>query len=349
VLLEDVRDPLVKDAMADIKRATDNAAQLTYHLLAFSRSDPVKREVVNLAELVLLEAKTLRRLLPADLEVSAESDGPVHVRLGRGQIQEIILNLAINARDAMPRGGRLTLQVAEELRGDSLEGRPAGRYARLEVKDTGTGMDRNTQAHMFEPFFTTKAPGKGTGLGLAMVYGLVSGAGGWIEVQSTVGQGTTFTIRLPKAEATDISVEPPMTAIPNPIRCRVLVADAQPEIRSLVERILVREGFPVIAVATGAEALAAMEGPAARFGLLVIEGIMPVISTSEVIDRALAGNPDCRVIIASSHQPEVLLQRGIEAGRFGQLAKPFDAGQLRHEVNEVLGKNHAGQPPVLDR
>jgi len=341
-LLEDARDPLVRDAMGDIKRATDNAAQLTHHLLAFSRSDPAKREVVNLGELVPMESKTLRRLLPPDVTVTAEVSGPLHVRLGRGQLQEIILNLAINARDAMPRGGSLTLRVSEVERTEATAGRPEGRYARFEVSDTGTGMDYATRAHIFEPFFTTKAPGKGTGLGLAMVYGLVSGAGGWIDVQSALHQGTTFLIHLPVVAADEVHQEPPAIAILHPTRCRVLVADAQPEIRSLVERILVREGFPVIAVGNGDEALTALAGgEAGRFGLLVVEGIMPGASTMEIIDRALAGNSDCRVIIASAHLPDQLLLRGIETGRYGQLPKPFDAGQLREAVNEALGKKAA--------
>ncbi len=338
LLLEDVKDPLVRDAMGDIKRATDNAAQLTHHLLAFGRSDPAKREVVNLTEMVQLEAKTLRRLLPPDIEVIAETGSPVHVRLGSGQLQEIILNLAINARDAMPQGGRLTLRTTEEEQTTATDGRTVGRYACLAVTDTGTGMDEATRAHIFEPFFTTKAPGKGTGLGLAMVYGLVTGAGGWIELQSELGRGTTFILRLPVVAAADIHSAPPVIAIANPTRCRVLVADGQTEIRSLVERILVREGFPVIAVADGAEALAALQGEAGRFGMLVVEGIMPGASTMEIIERALAGNPDCRVIVASAHLPDQLLQRGIEAGRYSPLAKPFDAGQLREAVNLALGK-----------
>lgn len=336
LLLEDTSDPLVRDAMGDIKRATDNAAQLTHHLLAFSRNDPAKREVANLAEMVQLEARTLRRLLPQDIDVTAETGGSVHVRLGRGQLQEIVLNFAINSRDAMPQGGKLIFRVRTvEATGPN---QPAGKYARLDVIDTGSGMDPATQARIFEPFFTTKAPGKGTGLGLPMVYGLVSGAGGWIEVESAPGRGTTFTVHLPAVAATDIHIPPPVTAILNPTRCRVLIVDGQPEIRAVVERILTREGFPVIAVANGTEALAAMEGPAGRFGLLITEGVLSGVPTTEIIERALLVDPDCRVVIASAHLPDQLLQRGVETGSYIMLPKPFDASQLREAVNEAVGR-----------
>lgn len=337
LLLEDTRDPLVRDAMGDIKRATDNAAQLTHHLLAFSRNDPAKREVANLMEMVQLEARTLRRLLPQDIDVTAETGASVHVRLGRGQLQEIVLNLAINARDAMPQGGKLIFRAsAVEAAGPS--GQPEGKYARLDVIDTGCGMDQATQARVFEPFFTTKAPGKGTGLGLPMVYGLVSGAGGWIGLESAPDRGTTFTIHLPAVAATEIHIPPPLTAIINPTRCRVLVVDGQPEIRALVERILTREGFPVIAVANGTEALAVMEGPAGHFGLLITEGVLSGAPTTEIIERALLVDPDCRVVIASAHLPDQLLQRGVETGSYILLAKPFDASQLREAVNEAVGR-----------
>ncbi len=345
LLLEDTADPLVRDAMGDIKRATDNAAQLTHHLLAFSRNDPAKREVANLAEMVQLEARTLRRLLPQDIDVSAETGGAIHVRLGRGQLQEIVLNLAINARDAMPQGGRLIFR-ARTVDITAAAGHAGGRYARLDVIDTGTGMDQATRARIFEPFFTTKAPGKGTGLGLAMVYGTVSGAGGWIDVESAPGRGTTFTIFLPAVAATEIHVPPPLTAILNPTRCRVLVVDGQTEIRLLVERILAREGFPVIAVANGTEALAAMEGPAGRFGLLITEGIISGASTTEIIERATLVDPDCRVVIASAHLPDQLLQRGIETGSYILLAKPFDASQLREAVNEAIGRKAGMMAPT---
>jgi signal transduction histidine kinase/CheY-like chemotaxis protein len=343
LLLEDTRDPLVRDAMGDIKRATDNAAQLTHHLLAFSRNDPAKREVANLMEMVQLEVRTLRRLLPQDIDVTAETGAPVHVRLGRGQLQEIVLNLAINARDAMPQGGNLLFRArAVEAAGPN--GQPGGKYARLDVIDTGSGMDQATQARIFEPFFTTKAPGKGTGLGLPMVYGLVSGAGGWIQLESAPGRGTTFTIHLPAVAATEIHIPPPLTAIINPTRCRVLVVDGQPEVRALVERILTREGFPVIAVANGTEALAALEGSAGRFGLLITEGVLSGAPTTEIIERALLVDPDCRVVIASAHLPDQLLQRGVETGSYILLAKPFDASQLREAVNEAVGRKSSVAP-----
>jgi len=335
-LAEDKQVPQVNEAMVDIRRATENAEQLTHHLLAFSRSDPARKEVVDLAELVSLEGKTLARLLPKDVVVVVDSHVPVHVRFGRGQLQEIVLNLAINARDAMPKGGRLGISVSAVTLDGSTSGLAAGNYARLEVTDTGVGMDAATQARIFEPFFTTKPSNKGTGLGLAMVYGLVSGAGGAIVVASQPGQGACFTIHLPAAKAGEAAVKPKAAAITTLTRCRVLLAEYQPEIRALVERILIREGFPVIAVADGDEALATLGVEGSKFGLLVVDGIMPGRPTIEVIEKALEVDADCRVVIVSDQKQDDLLQRGIEKGRYCLLPKPFDAGQLREAVNDVL-------------
>ena len=337
-LLEDLRDPLVVEAATAIKLATDNATQLTHHLLAFSRSDTGRKEVVDLGEVARLEGKTLARLLPKDVAVAVEAGAQVNVRIGRGQLQEIILNLAINARDAMPQGGRLNIHVTSVTLDVSTEGLPAGRYARMEVTDTGAGMDRATQARIFEPFFTTKPHGRGTGLGLAMVYGLVAAAGGSISVRSEPGRGSCFTLHLPYANPEEHQVEPPAEKIVTLTRCRVLVAEDEPELRLLIERILTREGFPVIAVADGSAAVAAMAVPGSKFGIFIVDGIMPGLPTSQVIGQAFVRNPDCRVIVASAHMEDQLLLRGIETGLYRHLAKPFDAGQLREAVNEVLAE-----------
>ncbi|HVU18726.1 MAG TPA: ATP-binding protein [Candidatus Didemnitutus sp.] len=334
-LVEDKRDKDVMDAMGDIRRATENAEQLTHHLLAFSRTEPARKQVVDLAGLVRVETKTLSRLLPKVITVEADAPQPAHVRLGSGQLQELILNLAINARDAMPSGGRLTFRVTEvELpAGGDLK---PGRYVRLEVEDTGCGMSEETQSRIFEPFFTTKAPDKGTGLGLAMVYGLVSGAGGDIHVRSQVNAGTCFTIRLPVARPGESENTTPPIAITAEVRCRVLIAEPEPAIRAMLERVLTREGFPVMAVARGDEALQALEVPGGRFGLVIAAGGLADVPTTRLIGTALEVDASCRTIVLSDPFLAGDLRQGISEGRFHVLAKPFDAGQIRAAVNAAL-------------
>ena len=333
-LADEAREPIVAEAVTAIQRATENAEQLTHHLLAFGRGDPGKREVSDLAEIVRLEGRTLGRLLPRNVQVTVEAAEPIHVQLASGQLQEIILNLAINARDAMPHGGKLALRVTTETRQLPAAGLAAGRFARLEIEDTGGGMDEETQRRMFEPFFTTKVIGKGTGLGLAMVYGLVTGAGGSIDVKSAPGRGTKFTIFLPAANLGELRPEPLQTAILNPTRCRVLIALAQPEIRLLVERVLAREGFPLMVVPDGAGVLTAITG--GKFGLLIVDGVLPDLLSVDVIEQVLASSPECRVLIASVNMQDKALLSGIDSGRFQHLSKPFSSGQLRQAVNVVL-------------
>ncbi len=336
LLAEEAQEPQVREGMGEIRRATESAEQMTQHLLAFSRSDPAKREVVDLAALLRLEAKTLGRLLP-NVEVTVRAERPVHVRLGRGQMQEIILNLAINARDAMPRGGRFTLDLAAEQRTGS-NGLPEGRYARLDVSDTGEGMLPEVRARVFEPFFTTKQNGKGTGLGLAIVYGMVAGAGGQITVDSERGCGSRFSLLLPEVDPAESPQEIRAAAITAQVRCRVLVVETHGEIRTLIERILNREGFPAMTAADGEIASSTLHVPGARFGLLVVDASMPGLPATDVIRGALELNPDCRVIVTTTQSPEPALLQGIESGRYHRLAKPFDAGQLREAVNIALSR-----------
>ncbi|MBL9215436.1 MAG: response regulator [Opitutaceae bacterium] len=328
VLSAESRDPLVREAMAEIAVATENASQLTQHLLAFSRHDSAKVETLDLAEVVRREARTLGRLLPRDIAVTMDAAGPAYVRFGRGQLQAMILNLAINARDAMPGGGALRLRVA---RG------PSSGQVTLEVEDTGAGMDEAVQARIFEPFFTTKASGKGTGLGLAMVYGLVTGVGGSIKVRSAPGQGSCFSIALPES-APPPGIAAPSPAAPSPAaaRCRVLVADDNQEIRTLVGRILQRDGFGVVLAENGNVA-ADLLAPDAGIGLLIVDGIMPGKPTQELIRLAEAQPGGCRVIVASGYKQSELVRRGIETGRYVLLPKPFELAQLRQAVGAALG------------
>ncbi len=338
LMAEDPNDAAsVTDGVAAIRAATANAEQLTHHLLAFSRSDAsLKGGVADLADVVRLESKTLGRMLPANIQVTAEVDGAHFVPLGRGSLQEIIMNLAINARDAMPQGGRLELKVAAQTEGN---GR---RLVSLEIADSGVGIDRETQERIFEPFFTTKASGSGTGLGLSMVYGLVSGAGGSISVASAPGKGTRFSIRLPEMEAAQaITAQPARAGILSSTRCRVLIAEDQPQLLALVEKVLSNEGFPVITAADGDSALAALSVPGSAFGLLIVDAVMPGFPTNLLIERALLTNRDCRVIVANAHaSDDVALGEANSGLHYHSLSKPFDVSQLREAVNSVLSRSN---------
>ncbi len=345
-LLEVSDDAEVKSAMREIKSSTENAEHLTQHLLAFSRSETGKREASDLTAAVEQECKTLRRLLPKNIEVTDETSGPAIVPLGKGQIQEIILNLAINARDAMPEGGRLTIQAGiTELTAPRGNLQP-GRYARLTVTDTGIGMDEATLAKAYEPFFTTKPEGKGTGLGLSMVFGLVSGARGSIQAESTVGKGTTFSILLPvlAADVTKHFAALPPAAVPR--RCKVLVLDSKPEIGALVEKILNREGFTAHWVKSAAAAVLALEESRGSFELLVVQGVTSGMSTQEIIDRARDKNPNCGIVVMSAPSMEQEVMDGVIEGLYHLLAKPFESEGLRGVVAKAMSPVPGPSPGV---
>ncbi len=343
VLIETSSDPEVREAMHEIKRSTENAEQLTQHLLAFSRSDSGRREVADLGEVVRQECRTLSRLLPKSIVVEPTVDGIVHVPLGKGQLQEILLNLAINARDAMPGGGRLTIQAGRSDLDVATKTLRAGRYASLVVSDTGAGMDEAVMSRIFEPFFTTKPHGKGTGLGLAMVFGLVSGAGGSIAVASRPGEGSTFTILLPEASGAEAGVEQRAESIVVPMRCRVLVVDAKQEIGALVERILTRDGFPTVWVRDGRTALEAIAAADSRFGLVIIQGALPEVSTLEVIRAAEQASGSCRFVVISAPVMDPAITAGVSLGRLHLLMKPFEADRLRAVVSAALTADPSGR------
>jgi signal transduction histidine kinase/CheY-like chemotaxis protein len=344
-LMEVSENGEVREAMGEIKRSTENAEHLTQHLLAFSRSDATKRQVSDLCEVVEYEARTLGRLLPRNIVVRCETEGETQVPLGKGQLQEVILNLAINARDAMPGGGTLSLQSGFQDLDVPTKLLPVGRYARLVVSDTGTGIDDATMARIYEPFFTTKGPGKGTGLGLAMVYGLVTKAGGTISVQSKLGEGSSFTILLPLATALDLTREAVSASIVTPRRCRVLIVKSRTDIGGLIDKILVREGFPTLWVETGEAAVKAIQASEVPFGLVIVQGVLPGVSPKEILALARSHDSDCRVIVISAPFMDEDLLAGVATGRYHLLTKPFEPDLLRRIVNEALA--HPPEPRGL--
>jgi signal transduction histidine kinase len=328
--------PTMRAALIDIKEATASAQQLTSHLLAFSRDEAGERGSCDLADVVRRDSETLSRILPENIVVESRLEADAFVPLSAGQVQEILLNLGANARDAMPNGGRLLIQTATESRESATDALPPGRYGLLSVTDTGFGMTEDIKARVFEPFFTTKAPGAGTGLGLAMVYGLVTGAGGSISVESRPGQGTTFTIALPIVEKPGSIAEPRRGSVGGVNRCPVLVVDKQSEMGTLVERILVKDGFPTDWARNSAAALEKIAASTVAVGLLILEGVMPEVPTLEIISAAYRRNPACKIIVISGHMMDTAIITGIEEGMYHKLSKPFDADTLRRVVSEAL-------------
>ncbi len=318
-----------------IAEAAARAAALTAQLLAFSRRQIVAVKVLDLNAAVTTVEPMLQQLIGANRQLSLNLDPAVgHVRADAGQIDQIIVNLVVNARDAMPGGGTVTIETAnasfeEPYAASQFEIRP-GPYVLLSVSDTGIGMDRATRDHIFEPFFTTKDVGKGTGLGLATTYGIVHQAGGHIWVYSEPGHGSTFKLFLPRI---DDAVEEPQAAADLPMvgAGSVLVVEDEPVIRTMTTQLLERAGFVVTAVADGAEALA-VAGQMAELDVLVTDVVMPNLSGIELAERMLDRYPRLGVVLLSGYTAETLdLDRIIARGaRF--VPKPVTSNALLQTV-----------------
>jgi len=344
LLLADARDqPAIAREVDEIKKAAARSAELTGQLLAFSRKQILAPKVLDAnAELNGLEAM-LRRLIGEDVRLTirrAESLG--RVKVDPGQFHQVILNLAINARDAMPGGGRLTIETAnatldEDYAGARLDVRP-GPYVRLTVMDTGHGMTPEVKARIFEPFFSTKETGRGTGLGLSTAYGIVKQSGGHIDVASEPGRGTTFDVYLPRVEE-PLTPEAPRLAPAEPQRGggeTVLLAEDEEALRLLLARALSERGYRVLAAAGGRDALAqadACEGP---IHLLLTDVVMPEMSGPQLVERLQASHPEARVIFMSGYTDEAIVQHGVLRDGVTFLHKPCPTDLVLQRVREVL-------------
>jgi len=324
-----------------IRETGDRAAALTRQLLAFSRNQVLEPVVIDANTAVAGMADMLGRLLGEDVTLRVVPMGqPGWVLVDRSQLEQVILNLAVNARDAMPDGGVLEIAVApvgldEAAAAAATPPVSAGPYIRLSVRDTGTGMDEATRLRIFEPFFTTKAVGKGTGLGLATVYGIVAQSGGAIGVRSVVGAGTTFTVDLPRAEP----ARPEAKAAPAPERRggeTILLVEDEEFLRDLARRMLELKGYRVIPAADGAEALAAMARSGVSVDLLLTDVVMPGMSGRDLAERILETHPDLKVIYSSGYTEDVIVRKGLGDQRAHFLRKPFTIDDLAGKVREVL-------------
>jgi PAS domain S-box-containing protein len=344
-LLSDAVDstrPLAAEALGEIRTAADRASGLTRQLLAFSRRQVLEPTILDLGDLIAKTNGLLRRLIGEDIELSTRmGHGVWQVLADRGQIEQVVMNLAVNARDAMPTGGKLTLEIERMQVDAAYAGRHGeiapGRYVMLAVTDTGHGMDAETQARIFEPFFTTKVLGKGTGLGLSTVYGIVKQSGGHIWVYSEPGRGTTFKVFLPQVEGTPSAIEAPVGggALPRGTETVLLVED-EPGVRALASKILVRSGYTVLEASDGEEALHL----AAQFGgsidLIVTDCVMPGPSGPVLADRLKATRPAAKVLFMSGYTDHEATRLGLVRAGAMFLQKPFTPDGLAALARRAL-------------
>jgi nitrogen-specific signal transduction histidine kinase/ActR/RegA family two-component response regulator len=341
--LEAVRpgDPL-HDDLKQVQSAAERAASLTRQLLAFSRKQVLSPEALDLNDVVRGLEDMLRRLLGEDVELELSlEEGLGSVKADRGQLEQAILNLAVNARDAMPQGGRLSIETADlELDAEHAAhhlGVTPGPYVLLALADTGCGMDEETRSRAFEPFFTTKAPGQGTGLGLAMVYGLVQQSAGSVWLYSEPGRGTVFKIYLPRVDA---AVTVPGKRMPDNVERRgtetILIVEDEDAVRMAAERILLAAGYTVVSAANGGEALELCELNSDDIDLLLADVVMPQMSGRELADRVSGLWPNLKILYMSGYSDNALVHHGVLEPGTRLLAKPFTAEDLRRKVREVL-------------
>ena len=336
----DETNPL-RASLEEIRKSGERAAELTRQLLAFSRKQVIAPKPVDPNQMIAECVNMLGRLLGEDVEIVTDlAPGAGPVLVDPGQFLQILMNLAVNARDAMPSGGRLKLATATKVV-DSADAAYAdvspGRYALLTVSDTGTGMSEETRQSVFEPFFTTKGEGKGTGLGLSTVYGIVRQAGGWIEVDSQPGSGSTFRIGLPLLAAPDS--ESSLNAQPVDLQGSetVLVVEDQDEVRALIVAMLERYGLHALPASRGGEALAIAERHPGTIHLLLTDVVMPQMTGKELAARMKALRPGIRVLFMSGYTDEVLAGEDMLVPGAGYIQKPFSPAALAQKVREVLG------------
>ena len=332
-----------RNDVEEIKRAATRAANLTRQLLAFSRRQVLQPRILDVGTVVQGVETMLRRLIGEHILLQTRTaSGLWRVRADPGQLEQVILNLCVNARDAMPTGGTILIEAENhQFEGTTIAPEsvmPPGDYVRLTVSDTGTGMDPETQRHLFEPFFTTKEPGKGTGLGLATVYGIVKQSGGFIYAQSERGRGSHFRIFLPRVSGAPELNEThgPVTPPPAAEGTLLLVEDEE-SVRRLARRVLEGVGYRVLEAASGAEALRIVEGWEGPLDLVITDVIMPGMSGQELSARLRERRPSLRILYVSGYTDDAILQHGTLLPNTGFLQKPFTPGTLAQRVREVMG------------
>ncbi len=346
----DAQDPL-RQHIEEIHKAGNRAASLTRQLLAFSRKQILKPQVMSLNQVVTDMVAMLMNLIGEDIEFSVRLDAQLgNIQADPGQIEQVIMNLVINARDAIAQGGKVTVETTRvevsELRRFGLHaGIQEGTYAMLAVSDTGCGMDKETMSQIFEPFFTTKEEGKGTGLGLSTVYGIVHQSGGDIQVESQLNEGTVFRIYFPQLP--DSSPPPPLhkaAASQAGQAATILLVENEDVVRQLMRGIFHLEGHTVIDAANGKEALKLCEEHGGRIDLVITDVVMPHMSGREFIRQLRSQQPEITVLYISGYASDVLARHGVENESLNFLQKPFTHDVLLSRVRELLAVSDPYSP-----
>ncbi|MGA2596086.1 MAG: ATP-binding protein [Bryobacteraceae bacterium] len=333
----------LRGKVAEIQRAAEQAAVLTGQLLAFSRKQPRQQRLLDLNRVVDDMQDILRRLIAEDIDLKFRLDpAGCPISADANHLSQVLMNLVVNARDAMPIGGKLIVATRMAWRefeysdGDGV--RPAGRYAVLSVADTGLGMDSETRSRIFEPFFSTKGVGKGTGLGLSTVYGIVVQHGGWIEVESEPGRGTTFRIYLPAAGAVPVREVASVQTRRNERKATILLVEDQAAVRLFAEEVLAEAGHKVLSAGNGLAALEVAATHNSDIDLLITDVVMPQMNGPELAARLTSAHPGLNVLYVSGYTGSALLDRGLVPDDFILLKKPFLPEALVNKVDELLQK-----------
>ncbi|MCS6806929.1 MAG: response regulator [Acidobacteriota bacterium] len=337
------------DFLQELQKSVERAANLNKQLLAFARRQVTEPKVIDLNELILDVGKMLRRLISEDIELVIRSAAdPCIVKVDPGQLTQVLVNMAVNARDAMPQGGTLTIETARaNLHLDESTLQPQGDatpapYVLLTVSDTGTGMTEEVKEHLFEPFFTTKEKGKGTGLGLATCYGIVKQNNGHIQVQSELGEGTTFRIYFPEATEKPVSIHAKQTQQMQRGVETILLVEDEPSVRELASHILRQLGYTVLEAESGEQALSLVQQrEQTPIHLLLSDVVMPRMSGRELMQKLHALRPELKVLLMSGYADEAVARHGVMEPGVAFLQKPFSPEALASKVREILDRQRA--------
>jgi len=331
--------------LEQIRLATERAASMTRQLLAFSRRSVLEPRVVNI-NTVVKQSESMLRSLSAAIEIVVDpADDVRSVKADPDQLARVLLNVAINARDAMPDGGTLAIQTRNVVMDETVVGGhtriPPGDYVLLAISDTGVGMTPETRSHLFEPFFTTKGHGKGTGLGLAVVDGVVKQSGGYIDVYSEIGRGTTFKIYLPAVESGRLSDERAESGEPARGTETILLVEDEQAVREVAQEVLKRRGYTVLSASDATEALRIARDNAGRIDVVLTDVVMPGMTGPQLVERLRAEQPNLPALFMSGYTSDSVLRNEVATGDASFLQKPFSTGVLAAKLRQVL--DHASR------